>query len=244
MREIRTSGLMSGERKRSDAHRAQATAPLLDSTALKGPGNTEPGKVVPNLSPAPAAVGGAHNPWIIDPGTAADHTAVTIAAHPGTAIGGSFCIVITPAIFDPFKNVPMNIVKTKVVRGIATNRFRFGTISNSIRPVIIPPVVASRRSRSRHIFPLRLTQQPIAMSCFLRKPRYIMFRIIPIHIDDRATIPAPTSILRSITTATAIGNTGIPFRKRYLEPTDSKRCRNSHAMSRSFPIKPSFFAFR
>ncbi len=32
MREIRTSGLMSGERKRSDAHRAQATAPLLDST--------------------------------------------------------------------------------------------------------------------------------------------------------------------------------------------------------------------
>ena len=34
MREIRTSGLMSGERKRSDAHRAQATAPLLDSTEV------------------------------------------------------------------------------------------------------------------------------------------------------------------------------------------------------------------
>ena len=32
MREIRTSGLMSGEGKRSDAHEAQATAPLLDST--------------------------------------------------------------------------------------------------------------------------------------------------------------------------------------------------------------------
>ena len=37
MREIRTSGLMSGERKRSDAHRAQATAPLLDSTDPVGP---------------------------------------------------------------------------------------------------------------------------------------------------------------------------------------------------------------
>ena len=35
MREIRTSGLMSGERKRSDAHRAQATAPLLDSTCAQ-----------------------------------------------------------------------------------------------------------------------------------------------------------------------------------------------------------------
>ena len=35
MREIRTSGLMSGERKRSDAHRAQATAPLLDSTPIR-----------------------------------------------------------------------------------------------------------------------------------------------------------------------------------------------------------------
>ena len=35
MREIRTSGLMSGERKRSDAHRAQATAPLLDSTPTR-----------------------------------------------------------------------------------------------------------------------------------------------------------------------------------------------------------------
>ena len=32
MREIRTSGLMSGEGKRSDAETAQATAPFLDST--------------------------------------------------------------------------------------------------------------------------------------------------------------------------------------------------------------------
>jgi hypothetical protein len=32
MREIRTSGLMSGEGKRSDANMAQATAPFLDST--------------------------------------------------------------------------------------------------------------------------------------------------------------------------------------------------------------------
>ncbi len=50
MREIRTSGLMSGERKRSDAHRAQATAPLLDSTPRRrqpptGPqGPTLPGR--------------------------------------------------------------------------------------------------------------------------------------------------------------------------------------------------------
>ena len=32
MREIRTSGLMSGEGKRSDAAMADATAPFLDST--------------------------------------------------------------------------------------------------------------------------------------------------------------------------------------------------------------------
>jgi hypothetical protein len=32
MREIRTSGLMSGEGKRSDAAMAHATAPFLDST--------------------------------------------------------------------------------------------------------------------------------------------------------------------------------------------------------------------
>jgi hypothetical protein len=32
MRETRTSGLMSGDGKRSDAHAAQATAPVLDST--------------------------------------------------------------------------------------------------------------------------------------------------------------------------------------------------------------------
>ena len=32
MREIRTSGLMSGDGKRGDADMAQATAPVLDST--------------------------------------------------------------------------------------------------------------------------------------------------------------------------------------------------------------------
>ena len=32
MREIRTSGLMSGDGKRGDAGMAQATAPVLDST--------------------------------------------------------------------------------------------------------------------------------------------------------------------------------------------------------------------
>jgi hypothetical protein len=33
MRETRTSGLMSGDGKRSDADMAQATAPVLDSTS-------------------------------------------------------------------------------------------------------------------------------------------------------------------------------------------------------------------
>ncbi len=36
MREIRTSGLMSGEGKRSDWQKPQATAPFLDSTPVKG----------------------------------------------------------------------------------------------------------------------------------------------------------------------------------------------------------------
>jgi len=38
MRQIRGSGSMSGEGKRSDAHKAQATAPLLDSTGRGGAG--------------------------------------------------------------------------------------------------------------------------------------------------------------------------------------------------------------
>ena len=35
MREIRTSGLMSGDGKRSDADMAQATAPVLDFTIVR-----------------------------------------------------------------------------------------------------------------------------------------------------------------------------------------------------------------
>ena len=46
MREIRTSGSMSEERKRGDAHKAQATAPLLDST---GPEATANGAARPKL---------------------------------------------------------------------------------------------------------------------------------------------------------------------------------------------------
>ena len=148
------------------------------SSELKGPGNTEPDTVVPSLSPVPAAGGGAQILWMIAPDrnntirgsadchpeTTAGHTLNTIAAHPGTAIGGSSCIAIMPAIFDPFRDIPMNVVKTKAVRGIATNRFRFiAATGSSIRPETdtnppIPPVEGSRRSRARHIFPLRLTQ--------------------------------------------------------------------------------------
>jgi hypothetical protein len=36
MPEIGTSGLMSGDGKRGDGQRPQATAPILDSTARKG----------------------------------------------------------------------------------------------------------------------------------------------------------------------------------------------------------------
>ena len=42
MREIRTSGLMSGDGKRGDADTAQATAPVLDSTMAFDPGRDSP----------------------------------------------------------------------------------------------------------------------------------------------------------------------------------------------------------
>ncbi len=49
MREIRTSGLMSGEGKRSDWQKPQATAPFLDSTANPNPRSCggPPAKVAP-----------------------------------------------------------------------------------------------------------------------------------------------------------------------------------------------------
>ena len=43
MRETRTSGLMSGDGKRSDADTAQATAPVLDFTSIN---STSTGAVV------------------------------------------------------------------------------------------------------------------------------------------------------------------------------------------------------
>ena len=44
MRETRTSGSMSGERKRGDGLRPQATAPLLDSTENSENTGLEPQK--------------------------------------------------------------------------------------------------------------------------------------------------------------------------------------------------------
>ena len=49
MREIRTSGLMSGEGKRSDANAVQTTAPFLDST--------EDVEVISDVSPVAALIG-------------------------------------------------------------------------------------------------------------------------------------------------------------------------------------------
>ena len=91
---------------------------------------------------------------------------------------------------------------------------------------IVAPIAAGRRARSRRIFPLGFSRQPVAMPGLLRQPRSIIHCILPTDIDHRSPVAAPTAIIGQ--RPAGGGGKPIIFLKRHLMASDSKRLFDPH----------------
>src|SRR5712671_2781224 len=59
------------------------------------------------------------------PRSAAHHAAIAVAVDPGRAVGrGHRGVLIVPAVFDPFRDITMHVVKAEPIRRKAPDRHR------------------------------------------------------------------------------------------------------------------------
>ena len=88
----------------------------------------EPGNV-------PVAIGRAEDPWVVEPGTATQHTPTTVpAARPRRAIARSPSIVLMPAVLDPLPHVAVHVVQTPRGRVERPHRRGLGVVPPAAAP--------------------------------------------------------------------------------------------------------------
>src|SRR5215472_10548328 len=96
---------------------------------------------------APGARGRAMLAFRILPRSPAHHAAVAVAVQPSRAVGwGRGRVLIMPAIFDPFRNVAVHVVKAEPVGRKASDRQRALTVHiRGSRPVSAAVIVRLAR---------------------------------------------------------------------------------------------------
>ena len=102
---------------------------------------------------------------VVEPGTAAQHTAAAVALH---------------AVLHPLPQIPDHVRQTRGVGTIRADRARAA--------VPRPPAVASGLGPGRRPFPFRLGRQTIPRSRRPAQPRQIRLRVVPAHTRHRMTI--------------------------------------------------------
>jgi len=60
----------------------------------------------------PVAVGGAADPWIAVPGTAADHPVLAVSRYSCAAVAGVASVSVVPAVLRPLINIAVDVVAT------------------------------------------------------------------------------------------------------------------------------------
>jgi len=121
----------------------------------------------------PVAVGGAADPWIAVPGTAADHPVLAVSRYSCAAVAGVASVSVVPAVLRPLINIAVDVV--------ATPR----DSARSCRPTLRSPASVPRRA-------------PVPGSASLKQPPPLPVGLAPSHRLDLAPIPAFPRTIGSI----------------------------------------------
>ena len=162
-------------------------------------------------------------------------------------------IIRVPVVLAPFPDISEHVVKAPPVGGIRTDQLRSAKrrptgVRRAIRASsavvacfaavdLIAPGIGCRRTRSRGVFPFRLGEQPVSLSGLARKPRYVIFRVIPGNVDDGSPTSTPPLVRRSaIVNAAATPYAGIPLVEGRFESANCNGGVESHGMQRLFAV--------
>lgn len=96
-------------------------------------------------------------------------------------------------------------------------------------------MIRSGRPGTCYVFPLGLTQQPIWLTRSLSQPFNELLGMSPSHIDHWPAASAPTCVIRTILSASAVVHACVPLLKRHFVYPYSKRLRNFHPVLRCLP---------
>ena len=138
----------------------------------------------------------------------------------------------------PLPYVPVHVVQPERIRPKRAHRRRLPAVPTAPAPVavraiaadLVSPPVACRGPRSRHVFPLRLAQQPIVLSRLAGQPAYVLLGIVPAHVDDRTRPPAPALVVGIVRAPSGLV-ARIPLRERHLVHPHRERLREGHQVS-------------
>jgi len=89
---------------------------------LKGPGDPEAEVDVPDAGGVPESVCRAHDPGIVEPGTATEDAIFTLPACPTIPIIRGTIITVIPVILNLFPDIAAHIKEAQPIRPLNANR--------------------------------------------------------------------------------------------------------------------------
>ena len=216
--------------------------------SIQRPGYAKTDIVVPGNGGATVAIRGTQVPRSVEPRAATQRTkATTSTSRPRATVRWRSHVAAVPAVLHPLPNIPMHVMKPKRIRRERAHRHRplpvpaLATGSVPVAPIVVrllrryrpARMKRARRTCPRHVLPLRLAQQPILLASLSRQPANVLLRVLPTHVDDRASPPTPTTVIGTVRATTGPA-ARVPLLDRHLVHAHRKRLRNRHPVDRSF----------
>ena len=170
--------------------------------SIQRPGNSKTGEAEPVCGGELVAVRGTQVLRTVVPRAATQHPGVaTPPSRPCTPVPRRPSVAGVPTVLHPLHHISVHVMQPKRVRRERAHRRRapsVETVVRLLRRYRRTEVKRPRRPRACHVLPLRLAQQPVRLACHPRQPPHVRLRILPAHIDDRPSPPAPALVIRIV----------------------------------------------